>query len=220
MLDVDRYAHGFVLAGGRSSRMGTDKALASFNGVPLIQSALQILAAAGLLTRIAGSRSPLNHFAEEIHDTFHESGPLGGVHAALSVSPSEWNVFLPVDMPLMTSSLLSCLLQRAVLTGAPVSLCKLNGQLQPFPVVLNRKVLPIIERRLQANQTACHTAWKSIPAALHSTLDSVAVEHLIQCGQCAHPLGLPPIFWFQNANTPAELAWLHQMSSSLRPILK
>jgi molybdopterin-guanine dinucleotide biosynthesis protein A len=200
--------------------MGTDKALTTFNGIPLIQHALQILASAGLQTRIAGSRSPLNHFAEEIPDTFPESGPLGGIHAALSASPAEWNVFLPVDLPLMPSSLLSYLLQRAVLTGASLSLCKLNGRLQPFPVVLNQKVLPFIEQRLQASQTACHAAWKSIPEILHSTLDSVAVEHLVQCGQCAHPLGLPQLFWFQSANTLAELAWLEQMSSGLRTILK
>src|SRR5712675_253877 len=80
---------GFVLAGGQSSRMGTDKALALFHGIPLIQVALETLQAVGIQARIAGSRSNLASFAEEISDTFPNSGPLGGVHAALSASNAE-----------------------------------------------------------------------------------------------------------------------------------
>jgi len=212
---VGRYGTGFILAGGQSSRMGTDKSLAPFNGTPLIQNALQTLAAAGLGAQIAGSRSPLGQFAEEIPDIYPESGPLGGIHAALSASPAAWNVFLPVDLPLMPSSLLVCLFERAMVTDAPVTICKLNGRLQPFPVILNRSVLPLLAQRLQSCQTACHAAWQSIPPALQSDLDSVAVEYLVQCGQCAHPLDLPPVFWFQSANTPAELAWLNQRSANV-----
>jgi len=210
---VGRCGSGFVLAGGQSSRMGTDKSLALFNGIPLIQNALQILTAAGLNVRIAGSRSSLGQFAEEVPDIYPEAGPLGGIHAALSASAAEWNVFLPVDMPLMPSFLVTCLLERATLKGAPVTICKLNGRLQPFPVILNRSVLLLIEQRLQSGQTACHAAWQGIPAALKADLDSVSVEHLVQCGQCVHPLGLPAVFWFQSANTPAELVWLNQLSS-------
>src|SRR5271168_5189457 len=99
-------AAGFVLAGGRSSRMGTDKALALAGGIPLVQIAVSALAATGVPVRIAGSRSQLGAFAEEIPDTFADVGPLGGVHAALSASQAEWNLILPVDLPLMPASLL------------------------------------------------------------------------------------------------------------------
>jgi molybdopterin-guanine dinucleotide biosynthesis protein A len=202
-------ANGFVLAGGQSSRMGSDKALALFNGTPLIQTALNILRATGIPTRIAGSRSPLKAFAEEIPDTFPEAGPMSGVHAALSASEAEWNIFLPVDMPLMPSSLLTCLLQRATLTGAPVTAVQLNGRLQPFPVILHRTVLPFITQRLQTGNSACHTAWQAIPVSLGASLDSIPVEYLVQCGQCQHPLGIPPFLWFKSANTPAELSRLN-----------
>jgi molybdenum cofactor guanylyltransferase len=202
-------ANGFVLAGGQSSRMGSDKALALFSGTPLIQTALNILLAAGVPTRIAGSRTSLKAFAEEIPDTFPEAGPLGGVHAALSVSSAEWNIFLPVDMPLMPSSLLTCLLQRAKRTGALVTVAQLNGRIQPFPVALHREILPFITQRLQTGNSACHAAWQAIPPALGSSLDSPPVEYLHQCGQCQHPLALPPYLWFQSANTPADLSQLN-----------
>lgn len=203
-------AAGFVLAGGHSSRMGSDKALALFQGVPLVQVALNTLAAAGAPARIAGCRSPLKAFAEEIPDTFPETGPMGGIHAALSVSQAEWNLFLPVDLPLMPSSLLACLLQRARLTGAPVTVAKLNGRIEPFPAVLHRTALPYLTQNLQSGQTACYLAWQTIPASLHSALDAVPVEYLLQCGHCQHPLNLPPLLWFQSANTPTELARLNR----------
>lgn len=205
-------AAGFILAGGRSSRMGTDKALVLFEGQPLVQVALRAFVEAGIPARIAGSRSGLSTFAEEIPDTFQGSGPLGGVHAALAASNAPWNLFLPVDMPLMPSSLLRCLVERARLTDAPITAAKLNGSLQPFPVVLSRSVLGFVEQRLQIGQTACHLAWKTISAELESSLDAVSVESLIQCGQCSHSAGLLPVFWFQSANTPAELLHLSHWS--------
>ena len=135
-------ASGFVLAGGRSSRMGSDKALAVFAGDPLIQVALNTFAEAGVSARIAGSRSALGVYADEIADTFIEIGPMGGVHAGLAASDAEWNLFLPVDLPLMPGLLLLRLLERAALTGAPVTATRLNGRLEPFPVVLRSDVLP------------------------------------------------------------------------------
>ena len=215
---LERSAAGFVLAGGRSSRMGSDKALALFGGVPLVQAALQTIDAIGIPAHIAGSRGDLSSFAAQIPDTFAETGPLGGIHAALSVSHAEWNLYLPVDLPLMPSSLLACLLQRAMLTGAPVTAPRLNGRIQPFPVVLHRSVLPSITQRLQDGNTACHAAWQGIPPELNSSLDAVPVEYLYQCGQCSHPRGLPPFLWFQSANTPAELLLLNRLGAQIAGI--
>jgi molybdopterin-guanine dinucleotide biosynthesis protein A len=201
-------ASGFILAGGQSSRMGSEKALALFDGNPLIQIAVQTFAEVGIHAKIAGARTQLNSYAPQIPDTYADAGPLAGVHAALAVSHSNWNLFLPVDLPLMPSSLLVRALQRAMLTGAPVTAVELNGILQPFPVILTRETTPHIEHRLQANQTACHQVWRAIPPLLGSNLDSISVEVLVQANQCRHSLGLPPCFWFQSANTPSELQYL------------
>ena len=212
-------AAGFVLAGGHSSRMGADKALSLFGGIPLIQVALETLAEAHFCVCIAGSRSKLGEFAQEIPDTFPESGPMGGIHAALAASPSEWNLFLPVDLPLMPSSLLSSLLQRAQLTHAPVTVARVNGRIEPLPAVLRSAVFPAIVQRIAACETACHKAWHTIPAELGAPLDAVDVEALLQCGQCSagrERVGLPPALWFCSANTPEELARLNWIGAEMR----
>jgi molybdopterin-guanine dinucleotide biosynthesis protein A len=197
--------------------MGSDKALALFGAVPLIQVAINTLADAGVTAGIAGSRSALGAFAEEIPDPFPESGPMAGVYAGLSASQSDWSLFLPVDLPLMPASLLACLHQRAQLTGSPVTIGTVNGRIQPFPAVLQRTILPHIAHRLAAGETACHRAWRTIPGELGSSLDAFSVESLVQCGHCHHPWGLPPALWFQSANTPAELAWLNRIRTLRQP---
>jgi len=213
-------AAGFVLAGGQSSRMGSDKALVNFRGRPLIQTALEGIRAAGMQVRmqagmearIAGSRSSLRDYGVEIADTWVDVGPLGGVHAGISAALAEWNLFLPVDMPLMPASLLGCLLGRALLTRAHVTASRVNGRLEPYPVVLHRAVLPLIESRLRSGLTAGYAAWLSLPGELGSQLDSPAVEDLVQCGRVRHPETLPPYLWFRSANTPGELQRLERLS--------
>jgi molybdopterin-guanine dinucleotide biosynthesis protein A len=213
-------AAGFILAGGHSSRMGADKALALFNGIPLVQAALQTLTEAGVSPRIAGSRSDLSAFAEEILDTFPETGPLGGIHAALSAYPADWNIFVSVDLPLMPSSLLAVLLERAMLTDAPVIATRLNGRIEPFPVVLHRSVLPHIFSRITQNETACHKAWQTIPEQLGEHLDAPHIEYLVQCGQCHHSLHLPPLLWYLSANTPSDLERLNRICAIFQPSIQ
>jgi molybdopterin-guanine dinucleotide biosynthesis protein A len=200
--------------------MGADKALALFGGIPLIQVALETLAEAHLSACIAGSRSSLGEFAQEIPDTFPESGPLGGIHAALAGSQAEWNLFLPVDLPLMPSSLLASLLRRAQLTHAPVTVARVNGRMEPFPVILNAAIFPGIAQRIAAGDSSCYRAWQTIPTELGAKLDAIDVESLLQCGQCTpgrRRVGLPPALWFQSANTPEELARLNRIEADIRP---
>jgi molybdenum cofactor guanylyltransferase len=220
--DRDRWldsAAGFVLAGGRSSRMESDKALQLFRERPLIVQALRLLKDAGVAGAIAGSRSALDGFAPEIPDTYVDAGPLGGVHAALSATDADWNLFITVDAPLMAPSLLRCLLLRAALTSAPVTASRLNGRLEPFPVVLHRRVLPLVAQELDRGDRprACRAVWEAIAEQPGSFLDAPSVEALLQCGQIDHPLGLPPPLWFQSANTPGELARVNLLGTTRYP---
>ena len=61
-------AAGFVLAGGRSSRMGQEKALLQLAGQPLVVHALQVLREAGLSGTIAGGNASLMAFAPVVED--------------------------------------------------------------------------------------------------------------------------------------------------------
>jgi molybdenum cofactor guanylyltransferase len=105
---------GFVLSGGRSSRMGHDKALLPFKGRTLVEYvAAEVRAVAGHVTLIGDPGKYSNFGYPLIQDIFPGCGPLAGIHAALSVSKAEWNLIVACDMPEVTAEFLATLIERA-----------------------------------------------------------------------------------------------------------
>ncbi|MGB6686783.1 MAG: molybdenum cofactor guanylyltransferase [Terracidiphilus sp.] len=198
-------AAGFVLAGGASSRMGTDKALVSLSGRPLIEHSLAILHEAGLNASIAGARSSLTDIAPVVTDPTPDLGPLAGVCAALASTCAQWAVLLSVDLPLIPASLISYLLRHARITGAAVTLAAANGFPQTFPAVIDRAMLPGLSAELEAGRSGCFSAFRSAAASLAQNMAVLPVELLAQAGHAVHPAGLPAALWFVNVNTPADL---------------
>ncbi len=99
---------GLLLAGGKSSRMGRNKALLSWQGKPLYRHMIDILEASGidrvLLSRVELNDDPYNeqHNEQVVADIISDRGPLGGIHAALAELPDHINlIVVPVDMPLL-----------------------------------------------------------------------------------------------------------------------
>lgn len=198
-------AAGFVLAGGRSSRMGSDKALTTLHGQPLVAHALAILRHAGLEASIAGSRSALESFAPVIEDPESDRGPLSGICAALDATNARWGVFLPVDLPFVPVSLITYLLRHARIAEGVAALCSVNGFAETFPVILDRALLPVLRRELESRRGGCLAGFRAASAELKRPVHVLAVELLAQSGQVAHPEGWPTRRWFLNLNTPADL---------------
>jgi molybdenum cofactor guanylyltransferase len=197
---------GFVLAGGESSRMGRDKALLSFAGRPLIASAISILREAGLPVSIAGARSPaLAEFAPVIEDSGPGLGPLAGICAAMASTSAKYSVFLPVDLPLLPSSLIVYLLHQARIAGHAAIVPTVNGFAETFPVVLDRAILPMLKAELEAGRYGCFSAFQAAASALNQPISTVAVELLAQSGHVNHPLGLSPLRWLLNLNHIADV---------------
>ena len=97
---------GVVLAGGRSSRMGTDKSSLMWGEQSLLAHQVETLKDLGLSTLVSGPE----HIADQQEGYF---GPLAGVQTVVQQSESAlgW-LFIPVDMPLLNSELLTPLLQQ------------------------------------------------------------------------------------------------------------
>jgi molybdopterin-guanine dinucleotide biosynthesis protein A len=206
-------AAGFVLAGGQSTRMGADKALMQFAGQPLVTHALRILRDAGVATSIAGARSDLSSYAPVIEDASMGLGPLSGVCAALSSTMAQWAVFVPVDLPLLPSSLVRYLLFHAQVTGSPVTIASVSGFPQTFPAVILRDAQPILERELQAGRLGCYAAYLASASTLGRAISVLPVEVVVQAGQVLDQEGLPPSRWFANLNSPRDL----ERAVALRP---
>jgi molybdopterin-guanine dinucleotide biosynthesis protein A len=209
---LEQTAEGFVLAGGQSSRMGQDKALVRLGNEPLIARAIAILRNVDLQVSISGSPSTLSSFAPVIEDGPQGSrGPLSGICAALAATRSKYSVFLPVDLPLIPTSLIVFMLNLARATDSFVTLPTVNGFTQTFPAVIDRAVLPSLKRQLAGKDSGCFRSFQFAAEDFNQHLRLFHVEHLIQTGQLTHPDGLPPSLWFQNINTPDDLAYAEKL---------
>jgi molybdopterin-guanine dinucleotide biosynthesis protein A len=114
MFDVE----GFILVGGQSSRMGSDKSQLVFGkqtGVDRIAAALWPLTAR---VRLVGSHvQAAASGLENVPDTHERWGALGGICAALGVCQSEWAVVVACDLPLVSSDLFQRLTHLAQQSG-------------------------------------------------------------------------------------------------------
>ncbi|HYM07820.1 MAG TPA: molybdenum cofactor guanylyltransferase, partial [Terriglobales bacterium] len=106
---VDSVA-GFVLAGGKSSRMGQDKAFMQFGQRTLLEHALELARAATGDAWIVGSAERFASFGPLVEDIYPGRGPLAGIQAALAGSRTELNLILAVDMPFLQLDLLHYLI--------------------------------------------------------------------------------------------------------------
>jgi len=196
----------FVLAGGESSRMGSDKALIELAGQPLIARALAALRDAGFEPMIAGARSDLSEFAQVIPDPAPGLGPLSGICAALESTSARFSVFMPVDLPLLPPSLIASLTHRAQIASSAVTLASICGVANTFPAVVDGALLEALKSELGAGRRGCMAAFQTAAAALGRQISVIPIEFLAQSGHVSHARGFPPAFWFWNANTPEDVA--------------
>ena len=133
---------GFVLAGGRSSRMGRDKALLDLNGVTLLdQIASRVEIAAGNVTIIAPQGRYRDLRFPVIADAVEHCGPLGGVFTALSITGASWNLIAACDMPSLTVEFLEDLFRAAEAGDVDAVVPETAGGLDPLCAVYHRTCL-------------------------------------------------------------------------------
>lgn len=104
---------GFVLTGGKSSRMGTDKGMLLFDRKPLVLHALETLDEVAEQTMISANDSAYDQFSHPVvKDVYRDIGPMGGIYSCLRQSITEFNIFLSCDTPFVPSALFALLLQH------------------------------------------------------------------------------------------------------------
>jgi molybdenum cofactor guanylyltransferase len=143
----------FILAGGKSTRMGADKAFVTLDGRTLLARALELARSVSRDVRIVGDPAKFAPFAPVVEDVFRGCGPLAGIHAALRASPADLNLILPVDAPFVSPPLLQYLIMRARTQGAAtVTVPRMNGSWQPLCAVYRRQFADAAEQALRAGR--------------------------------------------------------------------
>lgn len=182
----------FVLAGGKSSRMGRDKAFIQFEGRTLLERALDLARGVSTDVRIGGGRQKFGLYGRVVEDIFQDCGPLGGIHAALVGSDAELNLILAVDTPFLTEAFLQYLVGRArAVREALVVVPSPEGRSQPLCAVYRRGFAATAESALREGKNKIDRLF-----GLVSTYRIDDAE--------LHEAGFSASM-FRNLNTPEEL---------------
>lgn len=175
-----------MLVGGRSSRMGRDKALLPYRGTTLAQwVARETVRAAGSAFLIGDPERYRNLGYPVVPDCWPGEGPLSGILTALRHSIAPWNLIVACDMPGLTSAFLRGLLEAAERNGTTTLPVGPSGNLEPLCGVWRRDSLAAVEAAFTAGVRKVAEALNGIAPALYPVAE---VRH------------------FQNVNTPEDFA--------------
>ena len=149
---------GFVLAGGKSSRMGADKFALKIDGETFLERAANVLKPACETVKIVLNQTQEIDFDFPIvRDVYPGRGALGGIHAALVNCETTFAVVLAVDLPFVTVNAIKNLINIVLASNEFSAFVprQTDGRLQPLCAVYRAKdCLPALEKILGENNSA------------------------------------------------------------------
>jgi molybdenum cofactor guanylyltransferase len=172
---------GFILVGGASSRMGTDKASLLLEGRTFVERiAQELLEVTNSVTLIGRDSGKLQLNLPSIPDVYENWGALGGVHTALSASQSPWSLVVACDLPFVTAALFARLTGLRESFEAVAAIQK-DGRPQPLAALYRKdpclvcadQLIKSGERRPVALLQSVRTRWtpfseiQELPGAEH-----------------------------------------------------
>lgn len=130
-----------ILAGGKSSRMGENKALLPINGLTNIERIKNILAEQFEdIILVANDQTPYEFLKLPIvNDLVREKGPLAGIQAGLLKAKHEANVFVACDMPFLSKDVINVLIDNSEGYDAVVPI--ISGVRHPLFALYKKSVL-------------------------------------------------------------------------------
>lgn len=181
---------GVVLAGGKSTRMGQDKALLEVDGKPLLLHAVEKLAPHVRELFVIGEPRKYGHiWPDTMPDAIPGLGPLGGIVTAMGAARHDRLLVLAVDVPGVNAALLERL-TRELPEGADALVPRHGTGLEPLVAAYHRRCAEAFME--------CITAGR---LSMHGALEQVRTTHLdIDPGEDGWPEDL-----FRNLNGPDDL---------------
>ena len=181
-MKVSDSLYGLVLAGGKSRRMGTDKAALLSRGETQLGCAVQLLESSlkkvYVSTNVAQSDDPVRRDFELIVDRYEDMGPLAGMLSAMDIFPTQSWLVLACDLPNLDEKTIECLLQNWSEVH-PVTAFEsvVDGMPEPLCAIYRPAARPIIDsfvaqgikcpRKILLNSPTCLLTQPN-PGALHN----------------------------------------------------
>lgn len=186
-----RELEGFILAGGKSSRMGTDKARLRLGAQSFTEKIAAALDAVSATVRVVGGQEASGVW-EVVPDTHMEWGALGGLHAALKASRTEWAAVVACDLPFVTGQLFVRLASLRENFAAVVPV-QADGRVQPLCALYRREpCLRHVEELIAGGERRPRTLVERVETRLVASAELADLE--------------AADLFFINVNTPEDYA--------------
>lgn len=174
-----------ILAGGKSQRMGEDKAFLDLEGQPFIKYILQVVKGLTQEVMIIANTKQYDSLDVPIYpDLIEDCGPVGGIYTAMERIKTPYLLVLSCDIPLLKARVLEHLIQESIPCAA--NILTTGDRWQPLTAIYNSRTLPIFKKALDTKKLKLRS--------LLSLMDL----HTIAC-----PEDLIPCL--NNINTPNDL---------------
>lgn len=181
-----------LIAGGRSRRMGSDKAFLNWQGRPLWEHQMEKLRALEPSRLLLSCRSdqaiPAQPDILPVPDEWPDCGPLGGVASCLRACDAPLLAVLGIDLPLLPPEFLRSLLSQCTEQWGAV-IAQNVGYFEPLAAVYPRTMLALAEEQIAAGRLAMQDF---IRAGVERGLMRVASV-------------VREAAWFTNVNAPADV---------------
>jgi molybdopterin-guanine dinucleotide biosynthesis protein A len=195
---------GFILAGGQSRRMGSEKPLLEVGGTPLVERVARAVAPCVAELVVVTNRPELYGFLGRptIPDTWTGRGPLGGIHAALKHLRGSAALIVAGDYPFLAEAAIARLAREK--PGGGVVLPRIEGMLHPLCAVYGSGALGAVEEALGAGELMV----RSFVERLHDRkfLDETEFGGREAAGRI-----------FMNVNTPDDLRRAEELLAGAQP---
>ena len=183
---------GVILAGGKSSRFGSNKALAMVDGKPLVQHVADLMS--GLFPEcLLVTNTPAEYEFLSLpmtHDRYRDSGPLAGIHAALLQISTPRAFVVACDMPNLSPGLIQYLCNINEQEYDVIIPCLEKGQ-EPLFGIYHKKSLAVIDSYLQQNDCQIIRVLEDLQVRRVGEEEILSITGDLAC--------------FKNINRPADL---------------
>ena len=180
-----------IQAGGKSSRMGTDKSFVLFEGRPMIETIITKVANLGdELILITNKPTDYEHLGLPMFsDIYPDHGSLGGIYTAVSHATHPHTLVVACDMPWLNPQLLQYMIDLK--ETADIIVPRWQEFPEPLHAIYNKNCLAPIQKKLEAKQLKITKFYSDVTVRY---VEKDEIEPLDRNGRS-----------FANINTPQDL---------------
>ncbi|WP_147805139.1 molybdenum cofactor guanylyltransferase [Alkalicoccus halolimnae] len=200
MISQHSVTAGIVLAGGKSSRMGENKALLPISGKTALEHALAAVETVSDKSAVITNEPESLSFLKipVIEDLHPYEGPMAGMEAAMTSVSAEWYIFTACDMPLIHPDVIRLIKRKTGTENVQAVIPMVDGRLQPLLAGYHQSCLPLIKECLQLEKRSINSLIEKI------NFDIITYHDMIEAGISQDNIQLS----FYNMNNRQEYEWI------------